>query len=93
MQKATKVGVLGDFDPAKVSHPAINHSIRHSARKLSLETAVTWLPTASLLTGAGQTGLLAYDCLWAASGDPQSPQGLIRGIQIVRELDRPFLGT
>jgi CTP synthase (UTP-ammonia lyase) len=94
MKRKINIGILGDFDPNKISHPATNSSIRHAAKYLSLEAHITWIPTPSLLTETGQKSLLQFDGLWASPGSPyQSTDGMIRGIRIARELDRPFIGN
>ena len=94
MTRTINIGILGEFDPNKISHPATNDSISHAAKHLSIEANITWLPTPSLLTEKGQKSLVQFDCLWASSGSPyQSTNGMIKGIQIARELDKPFIGT
>ena len=93
-RRTASIGVMGDFDRNKTSHPATNDAINHAARHLSIETIITWLPTFSLLTAEGQESLMKFDCLWASSGSPyQSTEGMIKGIQIARESGKPFIGT
>ena len=94
MKRTVKVGVIGDFDPEKASHPATNAAIRHAAGYLSLEAGITWLPTPTLLTPKGRNELTRFDCLWASSGSPyQSAEGAISAIKFAREKDFPFIGT
>jgi CTP synthase (UTP-ammonia lyase) len=94
VKRAIRVGIIGDYDASKTSHPATYDSIRHAASYLSIEAAVTWLPTPSLLTEKGQKSLVDFDCLWASSGSPyQSTDGMLIGIKKARELDIPFIGT
>jgi CTP synthase (UTP-ammonia lyase) len=94
MSKIIRVGIIGDFDPLKVSHPATNDAILHAAKSLSIETDITWISTPSMLTQEGQQQLKEADCIWASSGSPYaSMDGMIKGIQIARELNRPFIGT
>jgi CTP synthase (UTP-ammonia lyase) len=94
VKRTIKIGILGDFDPDKVSHPATNEAIDHAAGYLSAVASVNWLPTPSLLTGRGQKRLEEFDCLWASSGGPyKSTVGMLKGIQIARGLGRPFIGT
>ena len=94
MKGTINIGILGDFDPNKTSRPATNDAIHHAAKRLSIEPRITWLPTPSLLTETGQKSLAEFDCIWASSGSPyQSMAGMIKGIEIARELDRPFIGT
>jgi CTP synthase (UTP-ammonia lyase) len=94
MNRTINIGILGDFDPNKISHPATNAAIHDAAKYLSTEASITWIPTPSLLTQKGRESLVKFDCLWASSGSPyQSTDGMIKGIQIAREFDRPFIGT
>jgi CTP synthase (UTP-ammonia lyase) len=94
MSRIIRVRIIGDFDPLKVSHPATNEAILHAAKSLSIETDIAWLSTPSTLTQEGVQQLREADCIWASSGSPYtSMDGMIKGIQIARELDRPFLGT
>lgn len=94
MKKKVTIGIIGDFDGAKTSHPATNDAIRHAARRLSLGFDVIWIPTPSLMTDEGLNKLAQFDGLWAASGSPyDNTQGALRGIRKAREMDKPFFGT
>jgi CTP synthase (UTP-ammonia lyase) len=94
LKSIIKVGILGDFDTNKYSHPASNDAIHHAAKHLSINAEIDWISTPSLVTDAGQKSLAQFDCLWASSGSPyQSTSGMIKGIQTARLLDRPFIGT
>jgi CTP synthase (UTP-ammonia lyase) len=89
-----RIGIIGDFDPNKISHPTTVGAIHHAAKRLSVETQIAWLPTPSILTEGGRRRLEGLDCIWASSGSPyESMDGMITGIQIARELDKPFIGT
>jgi CTP synthase (UTP-ammonia lyase) len=88
------VGIIGDFDASRESHRATNDAIAHSARYLSVKADVSWIPTPSILAKKGPQGLEKFDGLWASPGSPyQSMEGAIRGIQLARQADRPFIGT
>jgi len=94
MGRKIRIGIIGDFDPNKISHPATVDAIHHAAGHLSVEIQITWLPTPSILTKEGQECVKELDCIWASSGSPyKSMDGMIRGIQIAREMDKPFIGT
>jgi len=94
MKQAVKVGIIGDYDPKKTSHPPTNDAIRHATARLSLKVDVTWIPTLSLLTADALQKLEQYDCLWASAGSPyRSAEGALKGIRRARELGRPFIGT
>jgi CTP synthase (UTP-ammonia lyase) len=93
VKQIINIGILGDFDPQKQSHLATSSAIRHAAKHLSVEAKTTWIPTSSLLNENVYKELENYDCLWASPGFPVSTDGMIKGIQIARELDKPFLGN
>jgi len=94
MDQTVNIGIIGDYDPAKSSHTATSAAIEHATKYLSVKVSVTWLPTPSFLTEAGQKKLRSYDAICASSGSPyQSLEGAIRGIRLAREMKRPFIGT
>ena len=94
MNQTVNIGIIGDFDQNKPSHKATNAAIEHAAKYLSVKVSVTWLPTPSFLTKAGRKKLEPCDAIWASSGSPyRSLKGAIRGIQLAREMKRPFIGT
>ncbi len=89
-----RIGILGDFNPEFRSHHATNDSLRHAARKLSIEVESIWLPTPSLLVPDSAATLDSCDGLWASPGSPyKSFDGMLKGIEFARVHDRPFLGT
>lgn len=94
MKPTLDIGIIGDFDLNKTSHPATNDALHHATKYLSIGANITWLPTPSFLTERGQKSLANFDCLWASSGSPYlSMEGALNGIRIARELDKPFIGT
>jgi CTP synthase (UTP-ammonia lyase) len=94
MDRTVNIGIIGDYDEKKTSHPATNKAIRHAADFLSIKAVVSWLPTPSFLTGAGQAKLEQYDGIWASPGSPyQSMDGAINAIRTARETGHPFIGT
>jgi CTP synthase (UTP-ammonia lyase) len=94
MQKQVKVGIIGDFDPQKNSHPAINSALQHSAEYLALKIEVDWLPTPSFLQQPALDKLTNYDCLWVSSGSPfKSSEGTLKAIKRSRQLGKPLVGT
>lgn len=94
MKRVISIGIIGDYNPKKISHPATNEAIKHAAKQLTIEADINWLPTPSFLPNEGQKRLANFDCIWAASGSPyQSSDGAIEGIKIARELDKPFIST
>jgi CTP synthase (UTP-ammonia lyase) len=94
MNKAVSIGMIGDYDPASLSHRAVIAALGHAADYLSLKLEICWLPTESLLEPECQKELEKFAGLWAAPGSPyQSMDGALRGIQYARETNRPFFGT
>jgi CTP synthase (UTP-ammonia lyase) len=94
MERMVSIGIIGDYDKNKTSHPATNQAIQHAADILSIKADVTWLSTPSFLTKAGQEKLVQFDGIWASSGSPyQSLEGAISAIRTARETKKPFIGT
>jgi CTP synthase (UTP-ammonia lyase) len=88
-----RIGIIGDYQPAHITHTATEAALRHAADRLSVAVEITWLPTASLdPLPAGH--LLPYDALWCAPGSPyQSMDGALNAIRWAREHNQPLLGT
>jgi CTP synthase (UTP-ammonia lyase) len=94
MKKSINIGIIGDYDEKKTSHPATMVAIEHASRYLSVATRIAWLPTLSFLTGESLKTLGRFDAIWASSGSPYvSMEGAIAGIRLAREMGRPFVGT
>ena len=94
MPEPLQIGILGDYDPASPTLPAVEQSIKHASEKLNLDAEVKWLPTDSLLTPELEKKLEGFDALWAAPGSPyKSFDGMLRGIEFARRRDWPFVGT
>jgi CTP synthase (UTP-ammonia lyase) len=89
-----QIGILGDYDPASSTLPAVERSIKHAAEKLKVAAEVKWLATESLLAPDLENKLQAFDGLWAGPGSPyKSFDGMLRGIEFARRRDWPFVGT
>ncbi len=93
MKEELNIGILGDYNPQKPSHPATNEALNHAAHQLSVKMNITWLPTPSLTDRKELWNLSRFDGLWAAPGDPQSSEGAILAIKQARLFDLPFIGT
>jgi CTP synthase (UTP-ammonia lyase) len=94
MKQRISVGIIADFDSNRPSHKATSEAIHHAAGFLSVDADINWLPTPSFLTSEGQKRLKRFDTVWAGPGGPyQSRDGAIRGIQLARETNQPFIGT
>ena len=88
------IGIIGDYNPEKVSHPATDSSIEHAAGFLGIEAGYEWIPTPSLSEKTGLDKLERFDGLWASSGSPYlSMEGALNGIRFARENDVPLFGT
>ena len=94
MKQEVSVGIIGDFNENLVAHKATSEAIQHAAKHLSFSVNTVWLPTPSFLTEESRQRLEQFDAIWASPGSPyQSFYGAIKGIQMARELDKPFIGT
>ena len=94
MERTITIGIIGDYDEKKVSHPATNEAIKHAIDYLHLNAEFSWLPTPSLLTEKGLKSLENFNAVWASSGSPYaSLDGAINAIRMARESGKPFIGT
>jgi CTP synthase (UTP-ammonia lyase) len=94
MNQDVRIGIIGDFNENLVAHKATNEAIQHAANHLSVRVNTVWLPTPSFPTEESREILEQFDAIWASPGSPyQSFNGAIKGIQMARELDKPFIGT
>jgi len=94
VNEAASIGIIGDYDPASLSHGAVITALGHAADYLSIRLNVCWLPTESMLEPEYPKKLEQFTCLWAAPGSfYQSMEDALRGIKFAREMNRPFLGT
>jgi len=95
MNPRVKIGIIGDYDPAKYfSHTATNESLRHAGSALSASVDFSWLSTPSLTSQSRETNLKQFDAIWCAPGSPyESMEGALLAIQFARENGRPFFAT
>ena len=94
MPEPVQIGILGDYDSASPTLPAVEESIQHAADKLKISAKPQWLPTESLLDPELDKKLGTFDGLWAGPGSPyKSFDGMLRGIEFARRRDWPFVGT
>lgn len=92
--RTVRVGVLGDFNPEFRSHRAINTAIEHAAAALSVRAETRWIPTPSLVEPGAEAKLAEFDGLWASPASPyKSFDGMLRGIELARTRNWPFVGT
>lgn len=94
MSDATRIGILGDYDPKSPTLPAVEKSLQHAAAKLNTTVESQWLATPSLVEPNATKVLESFDGIWAAPGSPyKSFDGMLKGIEFARRRDWPFLGT
>ena len=94
MVEPLKIGIIGDYDPGRSSHLATNEAINHSAKALSVDIGIEWLPTQQLEAESSDAKMKRFTALWCGPGSPyKSMTGALRGIQFCREQGWPFLGT
>ncbi len=93
MANEIRIGIIGDYQPEHVTHPATEESLHHAADRLSVAVEITWLPTESL-DPLSAAHLQPFDALWCAPGSPyRSMNGALNAIRWAREQGRPLLGT
>jgi CTP synthase (UTP-ammonia lyase) len=94
MDRAIKVGIIGDYNPELRFHNTTNDALKHAAKALSLAVDFKWLPTQSLEDQSEQKKLEQVDALWCSPGSPyKSMDGALQGIRFARERGWPFIGT
>jgi CTP synthase (UTP-ammonia lyase) len=94
MDRALRIGIVGDFDRGSHTHWATEAALFHAAARLRLSVEPRWVPTESLAQPGSTRHLEEFHGLWAAPKSPYaSMEGMLRAIQFARERDWPFLGT
>jgi len=86
--KTSRIGIIGDFNPANPTHIYTNNAIHHAAEALGAQIDVAWLRTDQWAE---------YERFQGLFGGPGSPyrsfEGALSGIRHARENNVPFLGT
>ena len=94
MTTTVKIGIIGDWDPAKPSHPATNDALNHAAAAMGLSVEPLWIPTENFNAEQGRAALDGCQGVWCSPGSPyKSFDGALWGIRFARENLRPFIGT
>jgi CTP synthase (UTP-ammonia lyase) len=93
MAKTVTIGIIGDYKPETASHLATVAAIGHAADTLAVKANIEWLPTTLMLTPEGQTKVEQNDGFLVPPGPFKSLEGVLNGIRLVREKDKPFVGT
>ncbi|PKA71900.1 glutamine amidotransferase class I [Pseudomonas baetica] len=89
--RATRIALIGDYDPQVTAHQAIPVALGLVAEHLGQAVPFDWLATDQIHTDTPLTG---YDGFWCVPASPyKSEAGALRAIRFAREQQRPFLGT
>jgi len=82
------VGVVGDFDARRSTHPATTQALAH----VGLDAE--WVPTVEILPESPEARLARYAGLFIASGSPyRSMEGALAAIRLARERGVPLVAT
>ncbi len=92
MAGTLRVGIVGDRDPDRVSHPATEEALEHAVGASGVAMDYEWLATKTLERRAAER-LDSFDAVFCAPGDYESPEGAIGIVRAAREGGAPFLGT
>ncbi len=92
MDKSITIGIIGDFEPERVSHKATNEALSHCAKYLSINLQIKWIPTEAIVSNSEKL-IRGFDGFWCAPGEYKSTEGALKAIQFAREKDYPFIGT
>ncbi|MGB6944104.1 MAG: hypothetical protein WBE37_17020 [Bryobacteraceae bacterium] len=85
---ATRIGIIGDYNPRNPTHIATTNGIQHAAEALGEAIEPVWLPTDQPHEFGNFQGL------FASPGSPyRSFTQALAGIRHARENNIPFLGT
>lgn len=94
MKSSIKIGIIGDYDPARPAHIATDAALDHAAELLQLELEKQWLATDSLEKAILEKRLNEFDGLFCSPGSPyRSLDGALAAITYARESNKPFFGT
>lgn len=88
-----RVGIIGDYDSGKLSHPETDHAIQHASQRLAVQVDIEWVSSDRLAKSGAAERLSGYDGLLAAPGFVSDPDAAVDGIRFARESGKPFAGT
>jgi CTP synthase (UTP-ammonia lyase) len=89
-----RIGIVGDYDPARETHTATDAALQHAAAALGTSVASEWIPTEELQTETSVLQLKYYHAVFLGPGAPyHSEDGAIAAVRFARELGWPFFGT
>jgi CTP synthase (UTP-ammonia lyase) len=94
MKRATRIGIVADYDPKNKYHVATEQSVAHAAEALGIKAESLWLDTDSLDNPDAGARLAECDGIWCGTSSPyRSMDGALRAIRFAREKERPFFST
>ena len=94
MKRATRIGIVADYNPKNKYHVATEQSVAHAAASLGIAAECLWLDTDSLDDASAEFRLAACDAIWCGTSSPyRSMEGALCAIRFARENGRPFFGT
>ena len=87
----TKIGIIGDFNPAFYTHTAINDSVSHISESIGEDFSCDWIHTSILKENFSEI-IAPYKGIWMAPGTPYSNiLGALDTIKFSRENNIPML--
>lgn len=88
-----RIGLIGEYNPATRSHPAIPLALAMAAGELAAQHEIEWIETPRLEQNAARQ-LAGYRALWFVPNTPYaSMEGALHAITYAREHQIPTLGT
>lgn len=90
---AARIGVVRDFNSARIAHKAIQRSFALAGQLYPGALEPEWLGTETIVPG-NETALERFSGIWCAPGSPyRKAEGALWAIQFARMRSLPFLGT
>ncbi len=90
---AARIGVVGDFNSARIAHDAIQRSFALGGHLYPGALEAEWLCTETIVPG-NEKSLERFSGIWCAPGSPyRKREGALWAIQFARMRSLPFLGT
>jgi CTP synthase (UTP-ammonia lyase) len=82
------VGIVGEYDPAKSTHPVTNEALSH------LGLRAEWVSTREIAARGAAERLAAYAGIFVSPGSPyESLEGAVAAVRHARERGVPLVGT
>ena len=93
MMRRARIAVVGDFDPDKVSHRAVEACFTRAGEFQALPVEREWLATGRVTPG-DKSAFTNFQGIWAAPGSPyRNADGALWAVTYARTTAIPFLGT